>query len=148
VVGNWLAVDDLGGAPVIVDVAIDFNADGSYAAYTTVPTSTNTAAVEVEEGTWTSTDPVDGGVGTVTFTPTQWTCRGTDPVKTGTYRFQVFQGVRDLVVTMPSMAFASPISTLYAEPATASGPSRSGYTLTYGCLANPFTPEPLAPVSN
>jgi len=125
--GNWLATSGT------TSVEVMLNSDGTYEIDLLITTSAVTGDEYVQQGTF-----VLNGAD-ITFTPTEASCPGSVPVFADGY---LFNGA-GLVTTS-----SSGTTTGYAP--TGSTPLGQGLTLVVGCSQDngPWTPQPLAPVTN
>lgn len=110
--------------------ALNFNADGSYTFGTVEVTGTASANAQIENGVFNAT------ASSITMTPTEWTCRGSNPSHLETYAFSG----GNLVVSD-----SSGVASFAPNTATAT----TGVAVTYGCFASDgsFVAQPLAPVN-
>ena len=125
--GTWLYTDSTGA----IGQTVTYNGDGTYTFQVLELTSTTTADVEIENGTYTTS----GGV--ITTTPAEWTCPGSDPVDSCSFEVQG----ESLIVSAPTGAIVYQ-RTSPTQP--------SDIAITFGCFLGDgtFAPSPLGPVNN
>ena len=126
-VGQWLYTNADGSA----GIGLSFKADGTYSTVLLRQTSGTTANTQVENGGYMATDT------SITFTPTESSCAGSDAPTTSGY---VING-NVLSLTMPTGLVSFVRNTT---------PPSSGVILTVGCFAadGTFTAQPVGPVTS
>jgi len=124
--GTWYYVNAAGTA----GIGATFNQDGSYVAEDLALTSSTSANVRAEKGTFS----VSGNA--ITLTPKESSCPGPDPIYHLSYSFQG-----------SNLELAEPSGGVVLQPDTQTA---SNAAITFGCFdsSGNFTPEPLAAVSN